>query len=215
VLQLGTALGAVVAGVLLSVVDVHVALYVVASLLPVAAVLAGRRLRLFDARLGDRDNQVDLLRRQPMFAVLPVPVLDTMVSRLTTVEFGPGQAIMVEGEPGDRYVLIAGGNVTVERGGVVVARRQAGDGFGEIALIRDTPRTATARAATAVSARTMDREAFLAALGYDPRARQAADDVADSRMPADPLRSPDQFPIFECPPRRPHGSHPRQRDFDE
>jgi len=64
-----------------------------------------------------------------------------------------------------------------------VAVRRAGDAFGEIALIRDTPRTATARAVTTVSARMIDREAFLAALGYDPRARMVAEAVADSRMP--------------------------------
>ena len=182
-LQLGTALGAAAAGVLLSIVDVHVALYVVGSLLPIAVLLAEQRLRSFDARLGHRDGEVDLLRRQPMFAVLPVPVLDTMVSRLATVEFGTGEVIMREGEPGDRYVLIASGVVTIDRAGAVVARRRAGEGIGEIALIRNAPRTATAVAASTVSARTMDREAFLAALGYDPRARMAAEAVADARMP--------------------------------
>ena len=182
-LQLGTALGAAAAGVLLGIVDVEGALYLVGSLLPIAAVLTQQRLRTFDARLGHRDNEVDLLRRQPMFAVLPVPVLDTMVSRLATVEFGPGETIMVEGAPGDRYVVIADGVVTIERAGALVTVRRAGEGFGEIALVRDTPRTATARATTTVSARTIDREAFLAALGYDPRARMTAEAVADSRMP--------------------------------
>ena len=182
-LQLGTALGAAAAGVLLGIVDVEGALYLVGSLLPIAAVLTQRRLRAFDARLGHRDIEVDLLRRQPMFAVLPVPVLDTMVSRLGTVEFGPGETIMVEGAHGDRYVVIADGVVIIERAGAVVAVRRAGEGFGEIALVRDTPRTATARATTTVSARTIDREAFLAALGYDPRARITAEAVADSRMP--------------------------------
>jgi hypothetical protein len=90
---------------------------------------------------------------------------------------------MVEGAPGDRYVVIADGVVTIERAGAVVTVRRAGEGFGEIALVRDTPRTATARATTTVSARTINREAFLAALGYDPRARMTAEAVADSRMP--------------------------------
>jgi predicted MFS family arabinose efflux permease len=183
VLQLGTALGAAAAGVLLGVVDVQVALYLVGSLLPIAALLTERRLRTFDARLGYRDDEVDLLRRQPMFAVLPVSVLDAMVSRLATVEFAPGETIMVAGTPGDRYVMVADGLVAIERRGRVVTWRGVGEGFGEIALVRDTPRTATARATTTVSARTLDRESFLAALGYDPRARTAAVAVADSRMP--------------------------------
>jgi len=183
VLQLGTALGAAAAGVLLSIGDVRVALYVVGSLLPIAVALAHQRLRSFDARLTRRDEELDLLRRQQMFTMLPVPMLDTMVSRLATVEFQPGEVIMVEGQPGHQYLLIASGIVTIERAGAVVARRHTGDGFGEIALVRNTPRTATVRAATTVSARRMDHEAFLAALRYDPRARVAAEAVADSRMP--------------------------------
>ena len=183
-IQLGAALAAAAAGVLLTVVDVDVALYVVGSVLPVAAVLAGRRLRSFDDRLGRRDADVNLLRRQPMFAVLPVHLLDTLASHLRTGMYAPGQPILLEGGPGDRYVLLVRGEVTIERAGVVVDLRRAGDGFGEIALVRDLPRTATARAATAVTARSLGREAFLAALGHDPLAWRAAADVADARMPS-------------------------------
>ena len=183
-IQLGAALGAAAAGVLLTVVDVDVALYVVGSVLPVAAVLAGRRLRSFDDRMGRRDADVDLLRRQPMFAVLPVHLLDTLASRLRTGRYAPGQPILLEGGPGDRYVLLVHGEVRIERTGVAVDLRRAGDGFGEIALVRDVPRTATARAATAVTVQSLDREAFLAALGHDPLAWRAAADVIDARMPS-------------------------------
>ena len=62
--------------------------------------------------------------------------------------------------------------------------RRPADGFGEIALVRDEPRTATARAATAVTVQSLDREAFLAALGHDPLAWRSAADVADARMPS-------------------------------
>lgn len=179
--SLGMALGAVAAGILLGLFDARVALLVVGSLLSVVAVLAASRLRRFDAGLEYRDREVDLLRGQPLFVDLPVPVLDTVASRLASVVFAAGETVMREGERGDRYVLIVDGRVTISRGGAFVAALGAGDAFGEIALVRESPRTATAVAASEVSARTLDLEAFLAALGCDPRARAAAETVADAR----------------------------------
>jgi len=179
--NIGMALGAAVAGVLLGLFGARAALLAVGAVLPLAAALAAGRLRRFDAGLEHRDREVDLLRGQPLFADLTMPILDSVATRLATVDVGTGEVIMSEGEPGDRYVLIAEGTVTISRAGRVVATLGGGDGFGEIALVRDSPRTATAVAATAVSARTLGREAFLAALGCDPRAQAAAEAVADSR----------------------------------
>lgn len=179
--NLGMATGAALAGVLLGLVDARVALLVVGSLLPVVAVLAASRLRRFDAGLEVRDREVELLRGQELFADLPVPVLDVVASRLATVDFAADETVMREGEPGDRYVLIADGRVTITRGGVFVATLGSGDAFGEIALVRGSPRTATVVAVTEVAARTLDPQAFLAALGCDPRARAAAEAVAVAR----------------------------------
>jgi hypothetical protein len=161
-LQLGTALGAAVAGVLLSIAKVHVALLVNGLVLPTIALLAARRLRAFDLHLRRRDDDVDLLRRQPMFAMLPVQTLDAVAARLSSAEFTPGQAITLDGGLGDRYVLVERGQVLIERSGVVVARRQAGDALEKIALAGHT-----ARAATAVSIRTIHRDVILAAVGQD------------------------------------------------
>ncbi len=110
-----------------------------------------------------------------------MPVLDTIAARLEPASFAPDEVIMVQGDPGDRYVLVAGGTVTIIRDGVTVAQLDTGEAFGEIALVRDTPRNATAVAATGVLARTLDRESFLAALGCDPRARAAAEELSERR----------------------------------
>jgi hypothetical protein len=167
VLQLGTALGAAVAGLLLGVTEVRVALLVTGSVLPVAVLLAARRLRSFDTHLHRRDDDVDLLRLQPTFAGLPVQALDAVAAHLSPAEFTPGETIMVEGWPVDRYVLVARGEVLIERAEVVTARRQVGDAFGEIGFDADATRAATARAATAVSVRTIRRDILLSTLGYD------------------------------------------------
>lgn len=180
--QVGMALGAALAGVLVDLIGVRGALVSIGVFLPVAAVVAVPWLRRFDARLERHDVEVDLLRRQSLFAGLPIPVLDNLGTRLGRAEFSEGDVIMAEGEYGDRYVLIADGTVTFSQGGAVINVLETGAAFGEIALLRDTPRTATATATSRVSARTLDRDAFLAALGCDPRARLAADAVADERL---------------------------------
>jgi len=164
VLQLGTALGAAVAGLLLGVAEIHVALLVTGSVLPVAVLLAARHLRSFDTHLHRRDDDIDLLRHQPTFARLPVQTLDAVAAHLSPAEFTPGQTITVGDRPVDRYVLVARGDVLIERAGVVAARRQAGDAFG---FDGDTSRAVTVRAATAVSVQTIRRDTLLSTSGYD------------------------------------------------
>ena len=179
--QFGMALGAIVAGILLKQFDDRVALVVVGSLLPVAALVSAPRLRRYDAGLQSRDVEVDLLRQQPLFQELSIPLLDNLAARLVPVQYAAGTVIMTEGEKGDNYVLIASGTVEIRRNDVPVAVLSSGDAFGEIALVRNTPRNATAVASDAVSARTLGRDGFLAALGCDPRVRTAAEKVADKR----------------------------------
>jgi hypothetical protein len=179
VLQLGTALGAAVAGLLLGVTEVHVALLVIGSVLPVAVLLAARRLRSFDTHLHRRDDDVDLLRLQPTFARLPVQTLDAVVAHLSPAEFTPGETITVGDRSVDRYLLVARGEVLVEHAGVVAARRQAGDALGQIGCDGDTT-----RAATAVSVRTIRRDTLLSTSGYDLD--------ADVCTPITPWRPPDQ-----------------------
>ena len=85
----------------------------------------------------------------PIFAPLPAPALEGLARVLAPVTADAGEVIMREGEPGDRYFAIADGEVVVSKAGREVARLKRGDGFGEIALIEEVPRTATVVAVTA------------------------------------------------------------------
>lgn len=83
-----------------------------------------------------------------------------------------------EGDVGDRYYVLANGAVRVEREGRILRELQgAGDGFGEIALLRDVPRTATVTAVAESVLLTIHRATFLAAVTGNPVVRARADTV--------------------------------------
>jgi CRP-like cAMP-binding protein len=87
-----------------------------------------------------------------------------------------------EGEDGELFYAIAEGSVDVVAGGRLVARLGRGEGFGEIALLHDVPRTATVTAVTNVSLFALARDDFLLALTRHPAARELARDVAADRL---------------------------------
>jgi len=59
------------------------------------------------------------------------------------------------------------------------------DSFGEIALLRRIPRTATVTAITRLQVRILDREEFLAAVIGNPESVQSADEIVSARLQAD------------------------------
>jgi len=132
-----------------------------------------------------------LLRRNALFAPLPLTALDRLAESLSPVSFVPGDVVMREGDVGDHYLLIAHGEVDVSADGRHLRTCGAGDGVGEIALLRSVPRTATVVAKTAVSGFAIDAPTFLASVS-GPACAAAAEAVAASRLGelqvADPAR---------------------------
>ncbi|MDQ1519175.1 MAG: hypothetical protein QOI55_248 [Actinomycetota bacterium] len=124
-------------------------------------------------------GRIPLLRSTELFSILPAPALETLARQATACAFSPGQRILVEGDIGDRYYVITKGSVAVVRGGQPLATRHAGEGFGEVALLRDVPRTATVTAIDDVELLSIDRTAFIVAVtGHAPTMRHATHDVA-------------------------------------
>jgi CRP-like cAMP-binding protein len=122
------------------------------------------------------------LRALAIFAPLAAPALEGLARSLEPVELAPGTAAVREGEAGDRFYLVVEGELDVSVRGERVSGLGRGDCFGEIALLRDVPRTATVTARTAVRLDALDKAAFLSAvMGYDPSAR-AAEQLVHGRL---------------------------------
>ena len=186
VIVAGTGIGAVLAPLILHLFGTDGALVVAGAFLPVVAALLWLPLRRRepDGRVASADFR--LLRADPIFAPLSIATIEGLAAQLTRRQASPGETIVTQGERGDAYFLIERGEVEV-----VVddeARRRLGRGrsFGEIALLRDVPRTATVRAVEPTQLRVLGRERFLLAVTGEPESHDAAHELADRLLAGTP-----------------------------
>jgi CRP-like cAMP-binding protein len=134
--------------------------------------------------------EVALLRSLPHFAVVPAPVLESLGRAVERMDIQPGSVIVRQGEHGDRFYAIADGEVevTVDDKPRSILRR--GQGFGEIALLRDQQRTATVTAVGPATVYALAAEPFLAALTGHAPTRRRVDAVASGLLTNDATPAP-------------------------
>ena len=178
----GLALGLAVIPVLFALLGERVTFIVAGAFLPVVFLLAWRRLAEIDSSVAVPEARLALLRSLPIFAPLPAPALERVVSRLIPTEVASGTEIVRQGDPGDRFYIIEEGEVTVSKEGRPVATLGSGDFFGEIALLREIPRTATVTAREDTSLYVLERDDFLEAVTGHPQSTRAADAVTRARL---------------------------------
>jgi len=145
------------------------------------------RFARLDQAMPAPGPQAGLLRSLPMFAPLPLAVTELLAAALQPRQFPAGAVVLREGEPGDHFHLIADGSAAVTVRGAPRPPLHQGDCFGEIALLRDVPRTATITAQQPLHTLTLDRAEFLTAILANPASQAAADALAAQRLATDPL----------------------------
>jgi hypothetical protein len=175
------ALGAIAGSLAVEVFGARGALGIAGAILPILAVVTWPRVGHLDDRGLVTEREATALRAIPLFAPLPLTAIDRLADAARPVTFQPGDVIMRQGEPGDRYVAITGGTVAIEIDGRFVTSCTAGEGIGEIALMRAVPRTATATATTLVTGYALRAEDFLAAVA-GPRSLVAANAMIEERL---------------------------------
>jgi len=131
-----------------------------------------------------------LLSRVPIFRRLSAPQVAILARLVATERFAAGELIVREGEPGDRLYIVTQGRVEVVAEGAAgrprrLAELRDGDYFGEVALLRSAPRTASVRALSPTTALVLARQAFLVLLEANPELRAAFEESMETRKKAE------------------------------
>jgi len=173
--------GSIVAPAIVALVGPRTAFAVVGAILPVVTLLSWRGLQAIDRKVAAPTTELDVVAEVPLFEPLSLVAKEHLASKLTHVHVDPGEVVVRAGEAGDRFYIVDDGELEITNGARGSAHR--GDFFGEIALLRDVPRTATVRATAPSDLYALERDDFLAAITHS-EVRAAGDAVADRRLRA-------------------------------
>jgi MFS family permease len=175
------ALGSVVTPAIVDVVGSRAAFVVAGAILPFLAVTVARLLRTIDHEAMAPRLELELLDRVSIFGPLSVAAKEHVAARLVPIEVEPGDVVIRTGDVGDRFYIVADGRLDVDVGGRHSTSRP-GDFFGEIALLRDIPRTATVRATARSRLYALGRDDFLAAVTGHSAVRSAGEALVDQHL---------------------------------
>ncbi|HUB76875.1 MAG TPA: cyclic nucleotide-binding domain-containing protein [Solirubrobacteraceae bacterium] len=157
-------IGALMAPALVAIFGLRTALIVAGAPLPLVVLASLGQIRRSDLAASGRSALVRLLHSVRVLRILDMASLEDVAARVVRTEVGEGEIVMRQGDPGDRFYVIERGEVEVEIGGYPVARLSRGAGFGERALLRDSPRSATIRALSDLDLWSLERDDFLMAM---------------------------------------------------
>ncbi len=178
-------LGALLAPILVSAFGTRTAVFAAGCILPVALVPLWRPLASVDAAVtAPPAAALELLRSIPIFAPLQPRELERLARAAEEVRLSEGATVFEEGQQGDRFFAISEGRVVVESRGAPLRELDAGSFFGEIALLRDVPRTATVRALTPLRLLALDRKTFVDTVTGHAASTDVAANVVVARLRA-------------------------------
>ncbi|HEY8777134.1 MAG TPA: MFS transporter [Gaiellaceae bacterium] len=174
------ALGSIATPILVRELGARSAFVLVGVLLPILTTAGFRRMRALDDMAAPTRQQL-LVDGVPMFAPLSLAAKEWLATKLVPLDVAAGAAVVRAGDVGDRFYIVESGTVGV---GLEQGEKQsgAGDYFGEIALLRDVPRTATVTAVTATRLYALERADFLAAVTGHALAEAAAHEIVGARL---------------------------------
>ena len=179
---LSVAIGALVAPLVIDALGIRGALAVLGLVAPTLVALSWRRLREIDGSFVQRNAEIEVLSGVSMFRPLPMPAIDCLAVHVEHAHVAAGQEVFHQGDQADRFYVIDEGQVEVIGDGRLIRTMGPGDSFGEIALLRDTVRTATVRARTPLELHALESRHFVSAVGGYRSSAREAETVAVDRL---------------------------------
>jgi hypothetical protein len=175
-------IGSLLAPPLQNALGARVALAVAGVIPAVGIALAWPRLHRAEGTALDVGDRLELLGGLEPFASLPSTTLQELAAALRPLRAVAGESIVRQGEQGQDYFVLAAGACQAAVDGTIATVHRPGEGFGEIALLRNVPRTATVTAIEDSELYALRRSAFLGALAGHAGAAVAAEGVATARL---------------------------------
>ncbi|GMR13364.1 MAG: hypothetical protein BMS9Abin29_1571 [Gemmatimonadota bacterium] len=125
-----------------------------------------------DGQVYTTDQVADVLAKVDLFEGLPNADVERIAGIVDGATAKAGEVLFVEGDPGEAFYVVVDGAIEIAKqvsGGnqEKLAVRRGGEAFGEMALLNDAPRSATARAVEDTRLMVLPRDAFLGLLGGD------------------------------------------------
>jgi uncharacterized protein YhbP (UPF0306 family) len=125
-------------------------------------------------------------RSYSVISGLPTQLGDTFTTSLQPLTAAAGETIVREGAPADKFFLIVDGEAEVLRGEQRLETLSAGQLFGEVAIMRQQPRSATVRAITDVRLFALPRDAFRDLIAQSMEITPEFDSIIRGRLDNDP-----------------------------
>jgi MFS family permease len=177
---LGLGLGSVLTPLLLHLAGVRWTLATAGAILPLLSIAMRRALATIDSGAIVPEEQLAAIATVPFLDVLPAQKKEALASALERVERPAGTTLFSAGDRGDRLYILSEGTIEIDLPSG--PKREDSPAFvGEIALLRDVPRTATVRVVADSTFWTLDGEHFLDAVSGHTRSRTSADTLLASR----------------------------------
>ncbi|MEP6468336.1 MAG: MFS transporter [Chloroflexota bacterium] len=184
------AIGSILAPALIALTGEHGAFLVAGSVMLLAAALVWPILRRLDAAAVARPRELALLRGIPMFAPLGPAAIERLAAGLVPVHAHQGSLVVRQGDPGDHFYIITHGRVGISIDGRHIRQEGPGESFGEIALLRNVPRTASVEAVVSTELVALQRRVFLEAVTGQPASSSAAESLIEQRLHQPPASAP-------------------------